>query len=230
MNGGRSARLAPVLLTWVSGIAAAAGPMSSPDGAPPHEFALRLSQTEVELSYPAALVDTRLQWIGIAWRESYGARVQLGFYGGYSFLTQDNNALTAGQDLDGYHAGLSLHVALLQSRSTGLYLAASYTYQYVKNDEAGQTVRIDLQQPTIELALTQRVGEYVRLYGGGYYAAVDGQQRVSGDLNETLDFERDTRGGGIIGVDLDVGGRGRVGAELRSGLYDTVEVYFKHLF
>ena len=69
-----------------------------------------------------------------------------------------------------------------------------------------------------------------RLYGGGSYGKVDGEERASGSVNHTLSFERGAQSGGFLGLDLNVETDGYIGVELRSGLMRGGEIYFKRRF
>ena len=82
-----------------------------------------------------------------------GKRVTLGMYGGYAWLTQTNNPVTAGIELDGFHAGFSLHGVLLEGQRASLYGALDYTYQKVDHKSDAQSVVIDWAQPQAQLGV-----------------------------------------------------------------------------
>lgn len=223
-----------ILFFWLvlaSPLAEAAGPLTPEDNGPSAlDFALRFARFKAPLDYAGRHHDTTTRWIGISLREKAGDRITLGMYGGYAFVTQTNNPLTSGVELDGYHAGFSLHAVLWTGRRTTLYGAVDYTYQKMDHKSEAQTVVIDWAQPRAQLGVAVTPARKWRLYGGGSYGKLDGEERASGTVNHTLNFERDARAGGFLGVDLNVETDGYVGIEARSGVDRGAEIYFKRRF
>ncbi|HEU5339357.1 MAG TPA: hypothetical protein VFU39_08735, partial [Sulfuricaulis sp.] len=169
-------------------------------------------------------------WLGVSLREKAGNRVTLGMYGGYAFLTQTNNPVTAGKELDGYHAGFTLHGLLLEGPRASLYGSLEYIYQKTDHKNDAQTVVIDWVQSQAQIGVLVNLDRSWRLYGGGSYGKIDGEERASGSINHTLSFERGAKSGGVLGLDLNVETDGYIGIEARSGLVRGGEIYFKRRF
>jgi len=220
-----------LLLLFLPGLAVAAGPLTPDDGRPSTlDFSLQLSNNKFPLEYAGRVQDGTSRWLGITLREKASDRVTLGMYGGNAWLSQTGNPLTEGLELDGFHAGLTLHAILLQSQRASLYGVLDYTYQKVDHKSDTQTIVIDWAQSQMQLGVTLRLTPIWRLYGGGSYGKIDGEERASGTVNHTLSFERGARPGGFVGLDLSVEPDGYVGIEARSGLVRSGEIYFKHRF
>src|SRR5262245_61869490 len=101
-------------LSCISTAATAADDYSMFD--PPIDFLLQFANQKFDLDYGGGtLVDSKMKRVGIAWRERYFDRVQLGAIAGISELTQTNNPATAGQKLDGYHYGVTVDVDLYRN-------------------------------------------------------------------------------------------------------------------
>lgn len=208
-----------------------AGPMTPQDNhASTLDFSMRFARHKIPLEYANRVQDSTSRWLGVSLREKAGKRVTLGMYGGYAFLTQTNNPFTAGKELDGYHAGFTLHVQLLEGEHASLYGAMEYLYQKVDHKSDTQTVAIDWVQPQAQLGVIVKLTRPWRLYGGGTYGKVDGEERASGTVNHTLTFERGARAGAFIGLDLNVDTDGYFGIEAQSGLVRGGEIYFKRRF
>jgi hypothetical protein len=225
-------RLAALLLISIlPALAEAAGPLTPDDQGPSTlDFSLRFARAKMPLDYAGRTHDTTSRWLGVSLREKAGQRVTLGMYGGYAWVTQTDNPLTAGLELDGYHVGFSLHGVLLAGRRASLYGALDYSYQKADHKGDTQTVVIDWSQSQAQLGVMLTLAEKWRLYGGGSYGKIDGEERASGLVNHTLSFERGAQSGGFLGLDLNVEPDGYIGVEARSGLVRYGEIYFKKRF
>lgn len=210
------------------------GPVAAEDGPSiyperPLDFSLTLGQHTLDLDYGDTTVDTSVDRIGISWRERYGERLQLGLVLGYSFLTQGNNVVTAGRELDGYHAGVTLDIDLLKTERALLFLGVSWLYQNVDDDDGAQRVEIAWREPSGWLGVSRLIGP-VRAYGGVRYARIDGQQRLSGALNETRDIEETDSSGAFAGLELALEDDGYVGVVGQSGPDRSASIYFGRRF
>ena len=222
--------IALLLILILPTLAEAAGPLVPQDNNSSLDFSLRLARSKIPLDYGNRTHDTTSRWLGVSLREKAGKRVTLGMYGGYAWLTQANNPVTAGIELGGFHAGFSLHGILLEGQRAFLYGALDYSYQKVDRKSDLQTVVIDWVQPQAQLGVVLTLAQKWRLYGGGNYGKIDGEERASGSVNHTLTFERGAQSGGFLGFDLNVESDGYVGVEARSGLTRGAEIYFKRRF
>ncbi|MBI3545551.1 MAG: hypothetical protein HY081_03005 [Gammaproteobacteria bacterium] len=194
------------------------------------DFSLRFTQNKAPFDYGAQSYDTVNRWIGISWREKISSSITLGMFGGSAYVTQNNNPVTAGIELDGYHAGFSAQGIFFTTARAALFYALDYTYQKVDNKTATQTVVIDWSEPHAQIGAIVKLAPRWRMYGGGNYGYVDGQERASGNINHTLNFSRATRAGGFLGIDLTVDVDGYVGIEGKTGLTRGAEIYFKRRF
>lgn len=208
----------------------AAGPLIPEDGAQTLDFSLRFAGEKAPFDYGGQTHDTTSRWIGVSWREKASERLTLGMYGGYTYVTQTDNPITAGIQLDGFHAGFSLHGILLDRPRVSLYYALAYTYQKVDHKSATQNVVIDWFEPQAQLGAIVTLTKSLRLYGGGSYGYIDGEERASGTVNHTTNFSRNSRAGGFLGLDLSVEPDGYVGIEAKTGLSRGGEIYFKRSY
>lgn len=208
----------------------AAGPPVSPVGDMVGEVAVRFVRYRSDLEYPAANIDTTVEWIGISWRQALGLRVQGTLFGGSAALTQSNSSVTAGARLRGFHAGFALHINLWNRERAQLFLSSDYILQDVDDDIAGADVSLEWHQLQLELGASTSLGAAVCLYGGLNYGIIDGQQRLSGTVNETIDFDRGPVSGAFVGLEGNVEENGFIGIELHSGLSRYAEIFFKHRF
>jgi len=208
----------------------AAGPLPPPHDDKTLDFSLRMARAKSEFRYDTATADTTIKWLGLSVREKVSPRLELGMFGGYAYVTQYQHPLTAGMELDGYHAGFSLHAVLLATPQATLYGVLDYTYQKVEHKSDVQTVVIDWSEPHAQLGGIVPLAKRWRLFGGSNYGYIDGEERASGTTNHTVGFKRAARAGGFLGLDLQTDIDGYVGLEARSGLARGVEMYFKRRY
>jgi hypothetical protein len=211
-------------------LAQAAGPLTPDDHALGMDFSLRFASATMPLNYNGLAHDTTSRLMGVSLRQEVSQHITLGMYGGYAYVTQSGNPVTAGLELDGYHAGFSWHGILFASQHASLFYALDYTYQKVDHPGESQTVVMDWSQPQAQLGAIVALTKYFRVYGGGSYGRIDGEERVSGATNLTTDFNRAARAGGFLGFDLNTDVDGYIGVELRSGLTRGAEIYFKRRY
>lgn len=218
------------LLMIMPVLAEAAGPLTPDDRVAGPDFSLRFTRAKMPLDYGDRAYDTSSRWIGLSLREKAGQRVTLGMYGGYAYVTQTGNPVTAGMELDGFHAGFSLHGVMFENRRTTLFYAFDYTYQKVDHKGDTQTVVIDWSQSQAQLGAIVALAQNFRFYGGGSYGRLDGEERASGTINRTTEISRAARGGGFLGLDLTTDPDGYVGVEVRYGVIRGGEIYFKRRY
>jgi len=218
------------LLMIMPVLAEAAGPLTPDNRVESLDFSLRFTRAKMPLNYGDHAYDTNSRWIGLSLREKASQSVTLGMYGGYAFVTQTGNPVTAGLELDGFHAGFSLHGVIFESRRVSLFYALDYTYQKVDHTGDTQTVVIDWSQSQARLGAIAALTQNFRFYGGGSYGRLDGEERASGTVNRTTAISREARGGSFLGLDLNTDPDGYVGIEIRSGLTRGGEIYFKRRY
>jgi hypothetical protein len=196
----------------------------------PTDFTLALTQQDITLERGSDRIDTTVKRIGFAWREHYGAYARLGLFGGYSYLTQSGEPLTAGEELDGYHAGLSVDFEV--PVSVGVFFFAGARYLYEQNKDSGEQRDITLTWNVIyaETGVAINPVPAVRLYAGATYGDLDGDERVRGTVSATRDLSADDETGAVGGLEVTIDRDGFIGLVARSGLYSGAGIYFGRRF
>lgn len=212
--------------------AGAAAADDRPDlySARPLDFSLQFSHHNVNLDYSGLEVDSELDRITFAWRERFGERLQLGLAGGYAWVTQRNNPATAGRELDGYHAGFLLDLDLFRGERVDAFVNAAWLYQKVEDDDGSQKVALTSREPSARLGARLALSENGRVYAGWRYGRIDGEQRLSGTLDETRTVKQTREAGGFAGLRLRVERDGYIGIAVESGSDRSVALYFGRHF
>lgn len=196
----------------------------------PTDFTLGFTQHEITLARDGDRIDTTVKRIGIAWRERYGEYVRLGLLGGYSYLTQTGEPLTAGEQLDGYHAGLSVDVDVPFASALSFFAGANYLYEWTDDRSALQDVTLSWNTVYAEAGLALTALRAARLYAGVNYGELDGEERARGTVTATSDLSADDRTGAVAGFEVTLDQDGYVGVVARSGFYRGAGIYFGRRF
>ncbi|MEK6550588.1 MAG: hypothetical protein AABZ50_02985 [Pseudomonadota bacterium] len=193
------------------------------------DFGVRFAAARNPLAYGSATHDTTVRWIGAGWREAFGP-AQIGLRFGYTFVTQNDNPNTAGLELDGYHAGISLAFDIVRYAQGRLFVSTDYLYQAVKHEGISRTVEMTWYDPRVTVGLYHGLSREVYVLVGASYGRTNGEERVNNGVVTTVrDFSRhDT--GSLLGFDIVDGNKGTVGFVLRTGLDRGGSIYFKRLF
>jgi hypothetical protein len=192
----------------------------------PLDFTLTLSHHTLDLAYNGSNVDTAIDRASLSWRERYGERLQLGLIGGYTSLSQTNNAATSGHDLNGYHAGLSLNVDLWRTDRANSFFEALWLYQKVDHDSGSQRVEIVTYEPRARVGVGLALAPQIWSYAGVRYGAINGEQRQSGQITGTNKIKEARKTGGFAGFELRLEGDGYVGIAAESGVDRVFSIYF----
>lgn len=197
----------------------------------PVDFSLDFTRVRTALDYDDRNVDTTVKRIGIVYRERMSTRVWLGLHGGHAFVTQTDNAATAGLELSGYYAGLGLYLGLYEGARAGIFFNAAYTYQSVDAGRDLDTVDLTWLESRAELGAYVTPYTALRVYGGVNYGAIEGEERTGGALARTTrTIARTGRLGGFGGLEWRLDNNDYIGAVAQSGVTRMAGVYFGHRF
>lgn len=174
-------------------------------------------------------IETTVKRIGVAWRERFGKRLTLGLLGGYSYLTQRGEPLTAGEQLDGYHAGVSVDATWPLGTAVSLFAGAHYLYERTDDARVDQDVVLSWSAVYAQTGLALHAGD-ARFYAGVNYGDLDGEERARGAINSTRDLSANDSTGAVGGVELTIDRDGYVGVVARSGFYRGAGIYFGRRF
>ena len=192
---------------------------------PPPEIALSINRSKTDLDYPADRVATRIDRIGVHWREHY-APLRLGLTGGYSYVTQTGHTATAGLELAGYHAGIAFEATLYATSAMRVILGGGYLYERVREETGGDDVTLAWKIPSAELRAEWRWTPLLELYGGARYDYLKGEERLHGARRSTVDIEHRAETAAVAGLRLHLDDSGYVSLEANGGAVRGVTLCF----
>lgn len=195
----------------------------------PGDFAVRFVQYDVSLSDKGKTFDSTVKQISFGFREMFGERVRAGLFGGYSYLSQDDNPATAGEQLDGWHAGVALEVTAFRRKGFGLTAGTRYMYQRVDEDNLPAPVEYTWSEASLYASANVQIAPTLIFFGGVNYVSIDGEQRLSGSVQRTSRFDN-AQAGAFAGLDFEIEPRGHVGVMAETGLRNGGQIYFMHRY
>lgn len=213
----------------VVGLLALSSVASASDRYRPLDFSLALGRLKVDLDYPDASVPTDIDRFGIHWRERYG-RLLLGAAAGYSFVTQRRNPATVSDDPRGYHFVLNFEVTLHETDRFALAVGGAYLYERVEIENDTDEADLRWYIPSAQVVARWQLAPHTQLVAGPRYDALHGRQQTSAATNARQDVDRSARGGGIVGLRLQLDETGYVSIEGTTGALRGVTLHFGRQF
>jgi hypothetical protein len=214
-----------LLLLGLPGLADAA---EYPGRVAPVDFSLVLSNADVHLRTAGLTRHARLNRISATLFEARDARLQYGLLIGYSDLSLSNDAATAGLRLSGYHAGLALRGGY--GNNPHLSFRLRLIYQQVEDELPARRITLSWTEWGTEVAARLRLGPRWAVTLGAGYTGLDGERRVSGDLNETLRMTLDASLQARLELAMQVPPGGWVGLGLQRGAFAGMILRFSRAF
>lgn len=213
-----------LLATFVGSVEAA----YYPDYRNPFDFSLSLSKSDVDLQNDGNNHLAALDRISITVFTLVEPHVQFGFITGSSSLTLDNDPVTAGINLGGYHAGLAMRSYINNNPQIGFH--ANYLYQETKDETEDQTVTLSWHEWTAGISGRIILGQQLELSAGWSYHDVDARLRASGTIQQTKNLALESSSQGQMGIAWRVSSGGRVGLTIQDGSYQQIEFRFSREF
>jgi len=225
----RARIVATVAIAWVACSAGARA--DEAPGIPEKlgDFAVRFIQYDVPLSDKMGRLDSTVKQISFGFTESFSERVRAGLFGGYSYLSQDNDPPTEGEQLDGWHAGILFEVTAYRSPRLALTTGAQYMYQRVDEDNLTSPVEYTWSESNLYLRASTRLASALVLFGGLSYTSLNGDERITGATRSTTDFNNNGAGASI-GIDYEIEPRGHIGVIAETGLRKGGQIYLLHRY
>ncbi|NOX92170.1 MAG: hypothetical protein GXP18_06895 [Gammaproteobacteria bacterium] len=199
-----------------------------PDFRKPFDFSLVLANNSIDLQTGNNKHRVSLDRISIEIFTLIEPRIQFGFISGSSNLSLDNDPVSTGKSLNGYHAGLAIRSILGRNPQIGFH--ANYIYQETKNETTRQTTTLDWHEWTAGTFGKITLDQQLELSVGWAYHDVDARRRAAGSSNQTQNLKLATGSQGRLEIAWLDHSNGRVGLAVQRGRYQQVEFRFSRKF
>ena len=194
------------------------------------DFVLFIEHSDTDWVYPAVNLETTTTRLLAVWHESFAPSLKGGLRLAYLDISQAGNPLPSGQNATGYGLGIDVHAGLLDRHMLQLGLRFAYDYQSTYGKSTDQTS--DFIWHTAEVGVDMIVAPTSRLsfLTGVSLTWVDGEQRVSGNINQIMPFSEDEPIGYYAGLNLKTDATGSIGLKYYGGMRQGGELIFRRHF
>ena len=195
-----------------------------------NDFVLFIAYSDTEWAYPTVSRETTTTRLLAVWHESFGQSLKGGLRLAYLDVSQATSPLPSGQNATGYGLGFDLHTSLLDHRILQLGLRFAYDYQSTQGKSPDQVS--DFVWHAGEAGLDMVVLPVSRLsfLTGASLTWLDGEQRVSGNVNQIIPFSEDEPFGYYAGLNLKTDATGSIGLRYYGGMRQGGEFIFRRRF
>ncbi|MDX1824474.1 MAG: hypothetical protein R3354_07135 [Thiohalomonadales bacterium] len=194
------------------------------------DFALFIQHTDMDWAYPVAVRETTSTRLLAVWHESFGASLKGGLRLAYLDLSQASNPLPSAKNSTGYGLGFDLHALILNQPSLQLGLLFAYDYQSTRGTSDNQVTDFVWHTGEVGADLVLAPNARLSVLSGISLTYIDGEQRVSGNLEQIIPFNEDETLGYYAGLDLKTDATGSIGIKWYGGSREGVEFVFRRQF
>ncbi len=194
------------------------------------DFALFIEHSDMEWVYPTVGRETTTTRLLAVWHENFGQYLKGGLRLAYLDVSQATNPLPSGLNTTGYGLGFDLHTGLLEHRMLQLDLRFSYDYQSTRGKSPDQVSDFVWHAGEIGLDIIVAPTSRLSFLTGASLTWLDGEQRVSGNINQTTPFGEDEPFGYYAGLSLKTDASGSIGVRYYGGFRQGGEFIFRRRF
>jgi hypothetical protein len=194
------------------------------------DFALFIEHTDTDWAYPTGVQQTTTTRLLAVWHESFGTVLKGGLRLSYLDLSQVSNPLPSAQNSTGYSLGFDLHALLLNQRLLQLALSFAYDYQSSRGSSSDQTTNFVWHTGLVGADIILAPLAKLSVLTGFNLTYIDGEQRVSGNLNQIMPFNQDNVVGYYAGLNLKTDATGSIGLRWNEGARQGIEFVFRREF
>lgn len=194
------------------------------------DFVLFIEHSDMEWIYPTVGRESTTTRLLAVWHESFGQYLKGGLRLAYLDVSQAANPLPSGLNSTGYGLGFDLHTGLLDRHMLQLGVRFSYDYQSTRGKSPDQVSDFVWHTGEIGLDLVVAPASRLSFLTGASLTWLDGEQRVSGNINQVLPFSEDTPFGYYAGLRLRTDATGSIGVRFYGGVRQGGEFVFRRHF
>jgi hypothetical protein len=194
------------------------------------DFALLMQHTDMDWAYPTANRQTTTTRLLAVWHESFSPSLKGGLRLAYLDLSQPSNPLASAQNSTGYGLGFDIHALLLDRSLFQLGLVFAYDYQSTQGNSPDQTSDFVWHTGVAGIDMIIAPTAQFSVLAGANLTYIDGEQRVSGNINQVIPFNEDEPLGYYAGLALKTDATGSIGLKWHGGTMQGVEFVFRREF
>lgn len=194
----------------------------------PVDFSLSFSHSNLDLEQNSTIYSINQRRISATLYDISNPSLTAGVILGSSYLSLNNDPVTAGFSLNGYHMGLAINTFTRSNPKLGLH--GSYLYQETEGSNNQRSIKMNWHEWLIETLFSISVTSHWGFNLGAGMSGVDTERRVSGDINETLRMKSNNGFQGKVEFEYHPYPSGRISLMITRGIYEGTRLIFARTF
>lgn len=211
---------APWPLAWLLALLAVPGLAMAGGHEEGLDFSLIVGSSTTRWVYNDTPRETRLRSITARWSQPLTRSIRGDLNLSYLDTSQGAHPQAVGLDAAGDALGIDLVFALVDEPRFELGLRFAYDYARTENRLDGQQIETNWSTTALGLDAVLGLGKTIRFLAGTGLVSVDGEERLSGDINQVTSFKEETSTGYYAGLRIRTDKRGHIGLRWTGG-YQT---------
>lgn len=198
--------------------------------AAPLDVALHLQNQSIDLNFSGDVRDTDINSLDILWYQPLAPRLEGAVMLGYLDISQNQHPLDAGRISSGGYAGLSLRYLFISTASFRLETELSYRYAETDHQVGSQDVEWRWHDRRLGFHGKWQVSEHFAFSAGVTGISISGNERLSGTVTQTTQFETQDSTFGHLGAFIGLDQPGQIGIEITTGSLRGGRLVFQRSF
>ena len=194
------------------------------------DFSLTVASSTTRWVYQATPRETRLRSMTVSWVEPLSPSLRGGLNLTYLDTSQATHPQAVGLDTAGDGLGIDLALQLLNIAHFELGLRFAYDYARTENRLDGQQIENTWTTTTLGLDAELSLGKTLRFLAGTAWVSVEGDERLSGDINQLTPFAEETSTAYYAGLSIRVDARDHIDLRWMGGYQNGVMLGFTHRY
>lgn len=194
------------------------------------EFSLSISNNDTSFSFSPTAYQTRLDYLGVNWYETFSKHFHAGLEVGYINMSQINNTISSAQITSGEYAGVLLKYIPVNTSSFLLTLNLNHRINQTQGTSTNQITLFDWNETLLFTQLEYSPLDKLSLSVTAEHQQISGEQQNSGTITNVSAFKESKQQGYRFGINFLTQHTGTVGIEWFSGFRSGVALNFSRKF
>lgn len=193
-------------------------------------FSLTLGSSTTQWVYQDTPRETRLRTVTASWSQAMGPSIRGGLNLTYLDTRQATHPQAVGLDTAGDALGIDLQMQLLNTARLQLELRFGYDFARTENALEGQQIENNWTTASLGLDAELALGKLMHFQAGAGVVSVEGEEQLSGDINQLTTFNEETSSRYYAGLSIKTDDNGRIGLRWVDGYQSGLLLSFSRQY
>ena len=194
------------------------------------DFSLTVASGTTRWLYNDTPRETRLRSMTASWVQPMSPSLRGGLNLTYLDTSQATHPQAVGLNTAGDGLGIDLAMQLLNIAHFELGLRFAYDYARTGYKLDGQQIENTWTTTTLGLDAVLSLGKTLRLLAGTAWVSVEGEERLSGDVNQLTTFKEETSTAYYAGLSIRIDSRDHIDLRWTGGYQNGLVLGFTHRY